>query len=126
MFIGHYALGFAAKRAAPRTSLGHLFIAPSLADLLWPFFVLLGWEQVHIVGGSNPSSYSGSTVIRSLVLLLALGYYGSLFTPPPLSTNALAVGGIIFGWVFVSLAWWVDRHRGVAAVSVYPGAPPRG
>ncbi|HLQ68151.1 MAG TPA: hypothetical protein VK124_01400 [Gemmatimonadales bacterium] len=62
----------------------------------------------------------------SLVLLLALGYYGSLFTPPPPSTNALAIGGIIFGWVFVSLAWWVDRHREVAAVSVYPGAPPRG
>ena len=62
----------------------------------------------------------------SLVLLLALGYYGSLFTPPPPSTNALAIGGIIFGWVFVSLAWWVDRHREVAAVSVYPGAPAPG
>ena len=30
MFIGHYALGLAAKRYAPRTSLGILFIAPTL------------------------------------------------------------------------------------------------
>jgi len=42
MFIGHYALGLAAKRLAPRTSLGTLFVAPTLADLLWPVFLLLG------------------------------------------------------------------------------------
>src|SRR2546430_6505898 len=48
MFIGHYALGLAAKRIAPRTSLGTLFLAPSLADLLWPVFLLLGWERVRV------------------------------------------------------------------------------
>jgi hypothetical protein len=30
MFIGHYAVALAAKRAAPRTSLGTLFAAASL------------------------------------------------------------------------------------------------
>src|SRR3989475_9686546 len=54
MFIGHYALALAAKRAAPRTSLGTLFAAVSLADLLWPVFLLLGWEQAHVVPGPNP------------------------------------------------------------------------
>ncbi len=54
MFIGHYALALAAKRAAPRTSLGTLFAATSLADLLWPVFLLLGWEQAHVVPGPNP------------------------------------------------------------------------
>ena len=48
MFIGHYALALAAKRAAPRTSLGTLFAAVCLADLLWPVFLLLGWEQDKI------------------------------------------------------------------------------
>ncbi|SRR5712691_12901724 len=54
MFIGHYALALAAKRATPRVSLGALFAATSLADLLWPVFLLLGWEQAHIVPGPNP------------------------------------------------------------------------
>ena len=31
MFIGHYALGFAAKRVAPGTALGTLFVAPTLS-----------------------------------------------------------------------------------------------
>jgi hypothetical protein len=55
MFIGHYALGLAAKRAAPRTSLGTLFAAPTLADLLWPIFLLLGWERAHVVPGPTRS-----------------------------------------------------------------------
>src|ERR1043166_8494581 len=54
MFIGHYALGFAAKRAAPRAGLGALFVAPTLADLLWPVFLLLGLEHVHAVPSGNP------------------------------------------------------------------------
>jgi hypothetical protein len=34
MFIGHFALGFAAKRAAPGVSLAALFAAAQLADML--------------------------------------------------------------------------------------------
>ena len=54
MFIGHFAVAFAAKRAAPRTSLGTTFVAAQLADLLWPIFLLLGLEQVRIVKNANP------------------------------------------------------------------------
>lgn len=42
MFIGHYGLAFGAKRVAPSVSLGALFLACQLADLLWPTFVFLG------------------------------------------------------------------------------------
>ena len=69
MFIGHFALGLAAKRVAPRTSLGTLFAAPTLADLLWPVFLLTGWERVSIVPGPNPFltlSFLGLSVIPSL------------------------------------------------------------
>ena len=213
MFIGHYALGFAAKRVAPRTSLGTLFVAPTLADLLWPVFLLLGWEHAHVVPGPNPfltlwlddypyshslfalivwgavfgylykvrrgdrraavvigllvvshwvldfvthrpdiqlypggaklglglwNSVAGTVIVESvmliagvaiyfratrardgigrwgiwaLALLLAAGYYGSLFSPTPTDTNALAIGGLVFEAVFVLVAWWVDRHR---------------
>lgn len=42
MFPGHFAVGFAAKRFAPRASLGALIAAPLLLDLLWPLFLLAG------------------------------------------------------------------------------------
>ena len=42
MFIGHYAVALAAKRAAPEVSLGTLFLACELVDGVWPAFLLLG------------------------------------------------------------------------------------
>ena len=53
MFIGHFAAAFAAKRAAPRASLGALFAAAQLPDLLWPLFLLAGWERVRIAPGDT-------------------------------------------------------------------------
>jgi len=43
--------------------------------------------------------------------VLVLSYVGSLFSPPPPTRVALAVGGIIFGWLFVAWAGWGDKHR---------------
>ncbi len=213
MFIGHYAVALAAKRVAPRTSLGTLFAAVSFADLLWPVFLLLGWEQAHVVPGPNPfltlwldsipishslmtligwgllfaflyrmrtgdgraavvvallvvshwvldwithrpdmplypsgtpfglglwNSVAGTVVTEcgmfiagvglyatvtrardgvgrygfwSLIAVLLLSYAASLFTPPPPTQRALAIGGIIFGWLFVVWAGWTDGHR---------------
>lgn len=51
MFIGHFAVAFAAKRAAPEVSLGTLFLAAQLADLIWPALVLLGIESFRIAPG---------------------------------------------------------------------------
>ena len=51
MFLGHFAVALGAKKAAPRASLGALVFGAQLADLLWPIFLLLGWEQVRIVPG---------------------------------------------------------------------------
>jgi hypothetical protein len=53
MFIGHFAVAFAAKRAAPTASLGTLFIACELVDLLWPVFLLAGIETVAITPGAT-------------------------------------------------------------------------
>ncbi|HMA18159.1 MAG TPA: metal-dependent hydrolase [Thermoanaerobaculia bacterium] len=54
MFIGHYAVGFAAKRAAPKTSLGLLIGSAVLLDLMWPVFLLFGWEEVRVTRGATP------------------------------------------------------------------------
>ena len=53
MFIGHHAAGFAAKRFAPRVSLGTLFAATMLLDLVWPLFLLMGIEHVRIDPGNT-------------------------------------------------------------------------
>ena len=53
MFIGHFAVGFAAKRVAPRLSLAALFAAAQLADVMWPVLVGLGIEQVRIDPGNT-------------------------------------------------------------------------
>ena len=57
MFIGHYGVGFAAKRIDPSIPLWVLFVAVQLLDVFWAPFVLLGIEKVRIVPGitaSNP------------------------------------------------------------------------
>lgn len=54
MFLGHYAVGFASKKLAPRASLGALIAAPILLDLLWPTFLITGWEHVAVEPNSNP------------------------------------------------------------------------
>jgi hypothetical protein len=38
MFLGHFGVALAAKKVAPRTSLGVLLLAAQFADLLWPIF----------------------------------------------------------------------------------------
>jgi hypothetical protein len=53
MFIGHFAVGFAAKKFAPRASLAILLAAPLFSDILWPVFLLLGWEHVRIDPGNT-------------------------------------------------------------------------
>jgi len=54
MFLGHYGVALALKRAEPKLSLGTLFLAVRLADLLWGVFLLLGWEHARIVPGYTP------------------------------------------------------------------------
>jgi membrane-bound metal-dependent hydrolase YbcI (DUF457 family) len=84
MLLGHYAVALAAKRYAPRTSLGTLVLAAQFLDLLWPMFVLLGWERVNIVPGlmaASPFDFVYYPVSHSLLtaalwgVLLGGGYY---------------------------------------------------
>jgi hypothetical protein len=51
MFVGHFAVALAAKRAAPKVSLGTLFLACEFVDAAWPVLLLLGIEQVRIAPG---------------------------------------------------------------------------
>jgi hypothetical protein len=73
MFVGHFALGFAAKRAAPRVSLAALFAAAQLPDLLWPVLVAAGIERVRIDPGNTaftPLDFVSYPYSHSLVMLI--------------------------------------------------------
>jgi membrane-bound metal-dependent hydrolase YbcI (DUF457 family) len=49
MFIGHFAVGLASKKLAPRTNLAWLLAAPLFLDLLWPVFLVAGIEHASLV-----------------------------------------------------------------------------
>jgi len=84
MFIGHYAVAFAAKRATPAVSLGTLFLAAQLIDGLWPLFLFLGLERLEIAPGDTaftPLRFTHYPITHSLLMcavwaaLLGVAYY---------------------------------------------------
>jgi len=119
MFLGHYAVGFAAKRAAPRASLGVLIAAAGLADLLFPVFSLAGWEQVRIEPGATavapfafiyPLSHSLLTGVGWAVLFAALYWVW---------TRYLA-GAVTIALAVVS-HWLLDLVTHRPDLPLYPG-----
>jgi membrane-bound metal-dependent hydrolase YbcI (DUF457 family) len=70
MFLGHIAVGLAAKRAAPSVSLGAWILAVQFVDLLWPLFLLAGLEHVRIAPGITrftPLDFHDYPITHSLV-----------------------------------------------------------
>jgi hypothetical protein len=84
MFIGHFAVGFGAKKVAPTLSLGTLILAVEFVDFLFPVFVLLGIEALRVDPGNTkvaPFDFFRYPFTHSLLtgigwgLLLALFYF---------------------------------------------------
>jgi len=76
MFIGHFGLGFGAKRFAPAVSLGTLFLAAQFADLLWPTLLLMGVEEVRIDPGITvvtPLDFVHYPYSHSLIAMVGWG-----------------------------------------------------
>lgn len=76
MFIGHFALGFAAKKIEPKVSLGTYFLAFQFADLLWPTLLLLGVEKVEIIPGITtvtPLDFVHYPISHSLLMISVWG-----------------------------------------------------
>ena len=81
MFIGHFALGFGAKKVAPEVSLGSLFLACQFADLLWPILVLMGIESVEVQPGNTvvtPLNFTHYPYSHSLMAMLGWAVLGAL------------------------------------------------
>src|SRR5215831_9320071 len=76
MFIGHFGIGFGAKAAARRASLGTLFLAAQFLDLIWPTFLLLGIERVEIKPGitkATPLDFVSYPISHSLFVVCIWG-----------------------------------------------------
>ena len=102
MFIGHFAVAFAAKRAAPAVSLGTLFLACQLPDLTWPVLVLAGVERLAIVPGITevtPLDFQSYPYSHSLLALTiwavaaAIAYKVARRSSP--TAALLVVGGLV-------------------------------
>lgn len=94
MFIGHFAVAFAAKKVQPKISLGTLFLAAQFPDLLWPTLLLLGVEKVVIA--PNPA-------ISIQLAFISYPYSHSLLM--------VLVWGVLFGIVY-----WLFKKNTMGAV----------
>ena len=113
MFIGHFGLGFGAKKAAPAVSLGTLFIACQFADLLWPTLVLLGVEQVEVQPGATrmtPLNFVSYPYSHSLV---ALCLWGMAFGVAYLAIRRTRLSAAVTLALLVVSHWLLDyvTHR---------------
>ena len=123
MFIGHFAVGFAAKRFAPRTSLATLLAAPLFLDLLWPVFLLLGWEHVRIVPGItryNPLDLYDFPWSHSLFMSVvwATGFSLIYYRVSKYRPGAVAI------WIGVVSHWILDWITHRPDMPLYPRGGP--
>jgi hypothetical protein len=121
MFAGHFALGFAAKRATPKISLAVLFAAAQLADLLWPVFVAVGLEQVRIDPGNTavtPLDFVSYPYSHSLAALCLWGIaFGAACSIGGGRRAFLVVSGLVVSH------WVLDFVTHRADMPLYPGGP---
>jgi hypothetical protein len=96
MFLGHIAVEFAAKRVAPKTSLGVLLGASELIDLLFPVFCA-DWL------GTGPNRTGQQPLSRSRFLLPSVAQPGH--------DACLGPGGGVSFLPLFFWAHWFDRHR---------------
>lgn len=124
MFIGHFGIGFGAKKAAPGISLGLLFMAVQFLDLLWPTLLLLDAEHVSIVPGitkSTPLDFTDYPISHSLLTVIGWGLlFGFLYWLIKKNTKY----AIILALCVVS-HWFLDYIVHRPDLPLYPGDSPR-
>jgi len=123
MFVGHYAVGLAAKRLEPTLPLAWLLAAPQVLDLLWPIFVLSGVERVEVAPRSTAFTPLAFTHYPySLVMTLVWSAaFGGLLVASRRPTRAAAIGALL-----VASHWVLDWVSHRPDMPVWPGGPRYG
>lgn len=125
MFIGHFALGMIGKKYLPKVSLGTLFLSVQLVDLIWPFLLLIGLEQVRIEPGATkitPLNFINYPITHSLVggLLWAIGFaLIYLIVKKSLRTGVILGIGVLSHWILDFIVHKPD-------LPIYPGGEKYG
>jgi membrane-bound metal-dependent hydrolase YbcI (DUF457 family) len=101
MFIGHFAVALAAKKAAPKASLGTLIAAAQMVDLLWPVFLLVGLENVRIDPGNTavtPLDFYDYPFTHSLLGVVGWSvlFGGVYYFRRKLSREAIVIAVVVF------------------------------
>lgn len=119
MFIGHFAVGFAAKKLHPKPSLGTYFLAAQFLDLLWPTLLLLGVEKVEITPGAPvPLTFTHYPVSHSLLAVMGWAVLlGFLYFLVKRNKRAALVVGLC-----VVSHWFLDWLVHLPDLPLYPGA----
>ena len=98
MYMGHFAVGMAAKPVAPKASLGILLASTQVLDILYGVFVLVGISQP---GGASP--WDHGLVMTTAWSIAALAIY-SFFTRDVRS--GIFVGLLVLShWVCDFISW---------------------
>ena len=124
MFISHFAVGLSAKAARPTVSLGILFLAAQLLDLLWPTFLLLGIETVEIKPGISvvtPLDFTSYPISHSLVMAIVWGVlFGTIYwmIRKNMVDSFILLLGVVSHWI---LDWMVH----IPVLPLYPGNSPK-
>jgi hypothetical protein len=124
MFIGHFGVALAAKRVAPKTSLGTLILAAQFLDFLWPVFVLLGIEHVRIAPGYtrvSPLDFTDYPISHSLLMATAWAilFGGTYYILRRTAQSALVVGTAVLSH------WLLDFIVHRPDLQLYPGSEVR-
>jgi membrane-bound metal-dependent hydrolase YbcI (DUF457 family) len=124
VFLGHFGVGFGAKAAAPKTSLGTLFLAAQFVDLLWPTLLLIGLEKVVIAPGITtvtPLDFTHYPWTHSLLITLV---WAALFGGTYFLVSRYPKGAWICGAAVVS-HWLLDLLSHRPDLPLMPGGATR-
>lgn len=124
VFLGHFGVGFGAKAAAPKTSLGTLFLATQFIDLLWPSLLLVGLETVKISPGITrvtPLDFTEYPFSHSLIAVLV---WASLFAATYYLLRRYPRGAWVCGTVVLS-HWVLDALTHRPDLPLVPGGAAR-
>ena len=120
MFIGHFGVALAAKKIAPRTSLGTLVMAAQFVDLLWPFFLLLGVERVVIAPGATavtPLDFISYPLSHSLLADLGWAcFFAGIYKIVKQDSR-----GAVCLWLVLISHWLLDALSHRPDLPLYPG-----
>ena len=125
MFIGHFATAYAAKRLAPRASLGTLFAAAQLPDLVWPWLLLAGVESATIAPGDTavtPLRFDNYPLSHSLLTVAA---WGAAFGAVHLWRKRRPLDALVLALLAVG-HWVLDFVSHRPDMPLWPGGPRLG